>query len=270
MRALFAPLAAAALTLVAAPASAQLAPPNDAGVTWGHIHLTVEDVGLHERIWTEHFGGNAVQKGPLHTVRLPSTVMIFTEREPTGPSRGSGVDHFGFSVPDLAAFLERWQADGFEVEAEFEGYGGRPQAYITVPDGIRVELQEIPDLDVPAEPYHVHIYTRGDVEELRDWYVDLFSMTPRVRGSIPVTADVPGMNVSFGAAEGEVSGTRGRAVDHIGFEVDDLKAFTDRLTALGIEFDVAYREIDSIELAIAFFTDPSGVYIELTEGLDRY
>jgi hypothetical protein len=28
--------------------------------------------------------------------------------------------------------------------------------------------------------------------------------------------------------------------------------------------------IDSIELAIAFFTDPAGVRIELTEGFDEY
>lgn len=259
-------------TLVARPpaASGQLAAPNEAGIAWGHIHLTVDDVDLHQRLWVDHFGGRVVDKGSLRTVRLPGTILAFFEREATGGSRGSGVDHFGFSVPDLQAFLERWRADGFEVEAEFEGFGGRPQAYITVPGDIRVELQEIPDLEVPAEPYHVHIYTTGDPEELRDWYARLFSMSPRVRGSIPFTADVPGMNVSFSQAEDAVEGTRGRAIDHIGFEVDDLEAFTRRLTEQGIQFDVAYRVIDSIELAIAFFTDPSGVYIELTEGFDRY
>ena len=38
----------------------------------------------------------------------------------------------------------------------------------------------------------------------------------------------------------------------------------------GITFDVPYREIPSIELAIAYFTDPSGVRIELTGGFDGY
>jgi hypothetical protein len=33
---------------------------------------------------------------------------------------------------------------------------------------------------------------------------------------------------------------------------------------------VAYRDIPSIGLKIAFITDPSGVYIEFTEGLDEY
>jgi len=248
----------------------QLAPPNEAGITWGHIHLNVEDMALHQRIWVDHFGGTVVVKGSLTTVRLPGTVIALSERAPTGDSEGSGVDHLGFSVPDLAAFLARWRADGLEVEGEFEGMGGTPQAYVTVPDGIRVELQEVPSLAVPAEPYHVHLYTDGDPEALRDWYADIFSMAPRARGRIPYTADVPGMNVSFAQAESPVAATRGRAVDHIGFEVDDLAAFCAALEARGIEFEVAYREIESIELAIAFFTDPSGVRIELTEGFDRY
>lgn len=260
----------ATLLALPTPGAAQLAPPNEAGVTWGHIHLNTPDVGLHERLWVEHFGGRLVQKGPLRTVVLPGTVIALSEREPTGASRGSSVDHFGFSVPDLTAFLQRWQTDGFMVEAEFEGFDGRPQAYLTVPDGIRVELQEVPSLSVPAEPYHVHVYTTGDVEELRDWYVQTFSLTPRHRGSIPHTADVPGMNVSFSQTEDEVVGGRGRAVDHVGFEVDDLKAFTQRLEAQGVEFSVPYREIESIGLAIAFFTGPSGVVIELTEGFDAY
>ena len=39
---------------------------------------------------------------------------------------------------------------------------------------------------------------------------------------------------------------------------------------MGIEFDIEYREVESVELKIAFLTDPSGVYIELTEGYDEY
>ena len=56
--------------------------------------------------------------------------------------------------------------------------------------------------------------------------------------------------------------------DHIGFEVKDLKAFTDRLTADGQKLDVALTDATSkMGLKIAFTTDPYGTYIELTEGL---
>ena len=76
------------------------------------------------------------------------------------------------------------------------------------------------------------------------------------------------MNLSFGNARSERLPTRGRAIDHIGFELDDLAAFCKMLEAKGIEFDVPLREIPAIGLKVAFFTDPAGVYIELTEGLD--
>ena len=60
--------------------------------------------------------------------------------------------------------------------------------------------------------------------------------------------------------------TRSRALDHIGFEVKDLASFSKELEAMGITFDRPYTEI-AMGLAVAFLTDLSGTYIELTEGL---
>jgi catechol 2,3-dioxygenase-like lactoylglutathione lyase family enzyme len=90
------------------------------------------------------------------------------------------------------------------------------------------------------------------------------------RGNIETTVNVPGQNLSFATSRTQREPTQGRAIDHIGFEVDDLAAFVEKLEARGIEFDLGYTEVGSIELKIAFFTDPSGVYIELTEGFDEY
>lgn len=262
----FAPVTAA-LMLTVVPVSAQLATPSSAGVTWGHIHMNVTDVDRHTRIWTEHFGGRISDFDLVRTIVLPNTIIMLNEREPTGPTVGSSSDHFGFSVPDVAAFLERWRADGLTVESEFTGFGDVPQAYLELPDGIRVELEQVPSLTDPAVPYHVHLYTDDDPEALRDWFTDLFSMTPRERGRNPFTADVPGMNVSFSASDVPLAPSRGRALDHVGFEIDDLEAFTKTLAARGVAFDVEYRTIGD-GLALAFFTDPSGTYWELTEGLD--
>ncbi len=124
-------------------------------------------------------------------------------------------------------------------------------------------------LQVEISGYHIHFFT-PEYEELLAWYLDVFGLELRPRGRIQSTTNVPGLNMSFGNARGEVVPTRGRAIDHIGFELDDLEAFCEQLKEKGIEFDVEYREIDSIELKIAFITDPSGVYIELTEGYDAY
>jgi len=259
---------AVALATASLPAVgvAQLAPGNAGGVSWGHIHMNVSDVEEHVRIWVEHFGGTRIDF-PVATVALPNTLLMFNDRAPTGGTQGSSVDHFGFSVPNVAAFLERWRADGLEVESEFQGFGDLPQAYLGLPDGIRVELEEVPSLSEPAVPYHVHLYTDGDPEMLRDWFVERFSMEPRVRGFNQHTADVPGMNVSFSPSEQPLEPSRGRAVDHIGFEIENLEAFVSSLQASGVALDAEDRGIEALGVGVARFTDASGTYWELTERL---
>jgi catechol 2,3-dioxygenase-like lactoylglutathione lyase family enzyme len=262
-------LTAVALSLLVSPANAQLAVPNEAGLTYGHVHLNVSDVELHKRLWVEHFGGVLTQKGSLVAVRLPGFLVALSGREPTGPSQGSVMDHFGFKVRDMAKFLAKWRAAGYEVDSEFTGSEGQANAYVTMPDGARVEMQEDQMLPVEISGYHIHFRT-PQFEELLAWYLDVFGLEQRPRGTIQTTTNVPGMNLSFGNAPEALAATQGRAIDHIGFELDDLEAFTEELKAKGIEMQVDFRVIDSIELKIAYIVDPSGVRIELTEGYDAY
>ena len=262
-------LTGAVALLLASSAHAQLAPSDANGVTFGHVHLNVADIEVHKQLWVEHFGGVVIQKGPLVTVRLPGTFIVLTEREPSGDTEGSVLDHFGFKVPDIEEFLAGWRAAGYEVMSEFPGAEGSPNAYLMGPDEVKIELQQDETLDVKAAGYHVHFYT-AEYRGLLDWYVDLFGLEPRRRGVLRYTADTPGMNFTFSNSRTERAPTRGRALDHIGFEVDDLESFVATLESRGIEFDLRYRDIPSIGLKIAFLTDPGGVYIELTEGFDEY
>jgi hypothetical protein len=57
------------------------------------------------------------------------------------------------------------------------------------------------------------------------------------------------------------------AFDHIGFEVRNLEQFLRRPAASGAKFDVEYTKVPALNIAIAYFTDPWGSYIEVTEGL---
>jgi catechol 2,3-dioxygenase-like lactoylglutathione lyase family enzyme len=252
-----------------APARAQLAPPNAAGITYGHVHLNVKDIEVHKKLWVDHFGGVVVQKGPLVAVKLPGMLIAFRQAEPTGGSEGTVMDHFGFKVKNLAEMLQAWRAAGYQVGREFTGAEGFPNAYITGPDDIKIELQEDKALPVKAVAYHLHFLT-PDYVKLLDWYADTFSAVPRKRGTIATTADVPGMNLSFATSAKPTVGTKGRTIDHIGFEVTNLEAFCKKLEARGVKFDVPFRNVPAIGLNIAYITDPSGVYIELTEGYDKY
>ena len=259
----------ASVLSLAGPAHAQLAPPNAAGISYGHVHITVKDVELHKKLWVDHFGGVVVQKGPLTAIKLPNMLIAFRQAEPTGSSEGTVMDHFGFKVRNIAEVLQAWRAAGYTVGREFTGAEGFPNAYLYGPDGLKVEVQEDKTLTVKAAPNHIHFMT-PDYVKLLDWYVETFSLAKRARGTIETTADAPGLNLTFATSASPTVGTKGRAIDHIGFEVKDLQAFCKQLEALGVKFDVPYREVPAIGLKIAYITDPSGVYIELTEGYDKY
>ena len=96
-------------------------------------------------------------------------------------------------------------------------------AFVLAPDEMNVELFENKALDVPVANHHIHFYT-GDVEATKAWYTKYLGATPGMRGSFEA-ADLPGVNLTFSPAQGEVVGTEGRVLDHIGFEIDGLEAF---------------------------------------------
>ena len=262
-------LALALLLAVAGPARAQLSPMNAAGITYGHVHLNVSDIEVQKKLWIDIFGGVWVQKGPLMTVKFPNMLIAFQARKPEGPSQGTVMDHFGFKVKSMPDMLAAVRAAGYTVTQEFTGAEGFPNAYFNGPDGLRVEMQEDKTLSAKAIPNHIHFWT-PEYEKLLDWYVDTFSLTKRNRGTIKTTADAGTVNLSFQTSQTPVVGTKGRSIDHIGFEVKDLAAFVKQLEAKGQKFDVAYREIPQIGLKIAYITDPQGVYIELTQGYTEY
>ncbi len=257
--------------ILLARAQAQLAVPNEAGVSMGHVHLNVQDIDAQKKFWTEQFQAAPLAREGLQGVKIPGMLILFRKQASTGPSEGTMMDHFGLKVPSLAEALKRCRAAGIKVQREFKGTEGFPNAYIIGPDDVKIELQQDTELTVPAMAYHLHfINASGDQIKLRDWYAKTFSATVKKRGEHDA-ADVPGMNLTFGISRNPpTSGTKGRSIDHIGFEVKNLEAFCKKLEADGIKLDVAYRKVPAAGITIAYLTDPFGTYVELTEGLDKF
>ena len=82
-----------------------------------------------------------------------------------------------------------------------------------------------------------------------------------------MAAMVPGGEVDFRKADTEPAATKGRSLDHIGFEVTNLEAYCKKLEAEGVTFDTSYRVVPQLDgLKIAYILDPIGTRIELTEG----
>lgn len=243
---------------------AQLPPPNESGVSMGHIHLLVADPDAHKKLWVGVLGAEVTQAGTLEMLKLPGVFVIVGKARtpPAEGSDGSTVNHFGFLIKSYAETKAKLTAANVELAMD------RPENKAMIanfPDKVRVELTEDASLKVPVTFHHIHIATT-DQESLRDWYVKTLGATAGKRGNFPA-AMIPGGEVDFSKAQQAQAPTKGRSLDHIGFEVKGLEAFCKKLQADGVTFDMAYRDVPQIGLKIAFILDPAGTRIELTEGL---
>jgi catechol 2,3-dioxygenase-like lactoylglutathione lyase family enzyme len=242
---------------------AQLLPGNSNGVAMGHLHLNVSDVPAMSRFWVGVMGAQPIKLGTVDGVRIPAAIILFKPGKPTGPMAGSVINHVGVTVQSLKAYSAKVTAAGFVVEP-----GTNPkQGTFNGPDGIRVELTEDDAATAPMAFHHIH-WNTPEPKEIQAWYADKFGAIPGMRGKF-IAADLPGSNLSFNPVEPLPAPTKGRILDHIGFEVKSLAEFCKRLEAKGVKFDIPYRAVPQLGISVAFLTDPWGTYIELTEGLDK-
>ena len=264
--------AAVSLALVSStPALAQLAPPNDIGVALGHIHVAVKDVEAQKQFWTTMLGGTLVTNGPLTLIQFPGVFVMLRQAEAAEPPAGSVIDHFGLVYKDLAAARARWKAAGVKFDV---GETNPNQGYVYAPDSaIRVEVFGDLSLPGPVGMDHVHMYPpEADIPAIQAWYAKVFGGLPgkRQRVARPGLTDCVyfhRFNLSFTAATEKLAPTKGRAIDHLGFDVRNLEEFEKKLAAHGLKFDAPPRQVPNIGTKVAFLTDPWGTYIEVTEAL---
>jgi len=261
-------LSGLSLLLSSAPSAAQLAAPNDAGISVGHVHLVVADPDAQKKLWVDLLGGQLTDLPPLQLVRFPGILVVLQKAQtpPAEGSDGSTVNHFGFLVKSYADIKAKLTALHLEFAMD---NANNKQVIAIFPEKIRVEFTEDPNLATPIAFHHFHV-AATDQAGLRDWYVKTFAGRAGNRGTFPA-AFVPGGEVDFLKANAAMAPTKGRALDHIGFEVKNLEEYCKKLQADGVTFDLTYRVIPQLKgLKIAYILDPIGTRIELTEGFAQY
>jgi len=291
--------AAVVVALAAVPASAQLASPNAMGVSMGHFHYVVRDVEANRKFWIE-FGATPVKIGSREALKLPEVFIFLDRGAPSGVSEGSVVNHIAFRLPDIPKALARFRSLGVRVLPQNPG---SPIGNILTPEDERIELfhdgtENVPfhldegrrdavaerlsrRLAGPLSTHHFHLYLpKGGSAAAKAWYVKTFGAVPGTRRGSPRTdgtaqtvylaADLPGMNLNFLDVDERAVPTKGRMLDHVGFEVRNLEAFVRKLEASGEKFVQPYRRNPGDPIATAVLVDPWGTSIELTEGLSRY
>jgi catechol 2,3-dioxygenase-like lactoylglutathione lyase family enzyme len=247
----------------------------------GHLHYIVRDVEANKKFWIA-LGGISTTFGTTEVVKFPDVLVLLSQGDSSGGTEGSVVNHVAFRVRSLAPL----EAAGMKVQhlKEFPGV-----ASVYTPEGERIELFDEgratnlgftfdsghPDpvadrhnqkMNVPIIAHHIHLYVpETAVQEAKAWYVKMFGGVAGKRWRYDAT-DLPGINFNFSAAPRPNSPTKGRMLDHIGFEVENLETFCRRLASNGVKFDVPYNRSPN-GFGSAWLTDPWGTSIELTEGL---
>jgi catechol 2,3-dioxygenase-like lactoylglutathione lyase family enzyme/predicted enzyme related to lactoylglutathione lyase len=253
-------------------------------ITYSHHHLHVTDLNAHRRFWIDGLGCAAAGRlARIETARMSGALVLLDVKPNTGGTKGTTVNHIGFQVPDLRHAVQRVKAAGFPMVTREEITAVPPEAVqddmafnpfmetlvamAMGPEGTKVELVENPSLGVPIALHHVHFFNPAQ-EEMRDWYVRMFGASPGSRGKFK-TAELPGVSLTVSVSPQAVVGTRGRVVDHIGFEVTQLDEFARRLEGAGARLEPPDPRFQAAGIRSAFMTDPWGTSVELTEGLEQ-
>ena len=109
-------LAAGVLLACFQPAGAQLLPPNDAGITMGHVHLNVRSIEAHRKFWIEQIVAKPVKLGTLEGVAIPGLILLFRQQEPSGTVNGEVINHMGLKVKKLSDLLAVFEKFGSKIE----------------------------------------------------------------------------------------------------------------------------------------------------------
>ena len=247
-------------SLVAFPAAAQES-------TYHHMHLTAPDAKAAAAWYIEHMG--CEDFGREGACAVGDTQFIWFEREPTGTSVGTGVNHIGFSFRDLGTKMDGWQAAGLDIENPDEPIRDIPGlfklAFLSDPWGTRIEVVEDHEW---LGFHHIHLNSL-DPEDALAWYKDIFGgESDSLKGRIGGLRYGGTWLLVAQQREGAPAATQGRAIDHLGWGVADLDAAAAEIKRKGVDFSLEPRPYTNPlgqEMKISFVTGPDDVRIEIVQ-----
>jgi catechol 2,3-dioxygenase-like lactoylglutathione lyase family enzyme/predicted enzyme related to lactoylglutathione lyase len=255
-----------ASTLTAGTAAAQPAPFNEVSVTMGHWHIISKDVEANKKLFLG-MGGKLFMPGGNPLMMFPGVyINLNLGDDPTqkgdGGSQGSVVNHVGFIVNNVQERVAQWKAAGVPV---LPGNNNRlDQAFVETPDGVRIEILEDKTQSMPIRHEHVHFFLpEAEIPKAQAWYAKTFGGKAGTRNNAPVV-DVPGGQLRFGKADKAQAPTRGRVLDHIGFDVKDHQAFVKKIEAEGIKLAEPVRKVANGTI-ITYIVDAWGTRVEIIE-----
>lgn len=239
---------------------------NANSTPYDHIHLTANNAREAVDWYIKHFGGEAGRfrrsndsELPIDRVFYGDIAVIFFEREPTGGSVGTGVDHISFSQANVEETIANIVADGGTQIGNIIEFAGMQLGFVEDPWGTKIEIIDDPAL---RGTHHLHLSSTNPQETLRWYEANLGGRMETFGGALPgLHYDTIWLFVS--PAQGELDPTEGRAMDHLGWSFPNLELAAETLKANGVEFTMEPRDFRGIR--ISFIEGPDGVRIELVQ-----
>jgi catechol 2,3-dioxygenase-like lactoylglutathione lyase family enzyme len=212
-----------------------------------HVAIVSDNYAVEGRFYEAMFGLRTFEKSRPESAVSVSDGYVGMNVNPRKAGRQAGFDHFGFEVDDVervfARAKERFPKVQFlkrPASRPFAGISGHDplgnvfdlsQRGMANRDGVYAATENVRD----RTPRHVsHIQLRSvDPETLCDFYTELFDLELMDRAP-DGTSHLSDGTVKLVLAPWKISdydgsGIERPALDHIGFEVDDLAAFQEDL-----------------------------------------
>ena len=229
---------------IASVAAVALLPTAALAAGYHHVNITAPSPTEAVRWYTTHMDCQPVAER-TEVVNCQGVELEFVIQTTLGGTQGTGVNHIGFSFPDLAAKMAELEAVGvggagvrlqrFEDGATFRDV---PElfklGFIFDPWGTRIELVEDPDR---LGFHQVHLSATDPAATLA-WYQQVLGGEPaRLKGRLNgLRFDDIWLFVSQHDG-GAPAPTAGRALNHLGFVVPDLDVVAAELREQGVEFE---------------------------------
>jgi len=261
-----------------------------------HIALISDQYALQGKFYEAAFGmRTAADPRPERAVTV-SDGYVGLNINPRKPGRPAGLDHFGLEVDEVEPVLARLRKKYPAVQV-LKRPRTRPFAGLSTHDPAgnifdlsQRDMENRTSVYVAAEkkqPRHIsHLAVRTlHAEALAEFYADVYGLrlAERKRGDANFYLSdgrVTLMLMPWSIADYEGTGIVRPGPDHIGFEVESLKAFKERLQALGDDNPhlrpqpLGGREGEArLKLFAACcprgeyrFADPDGVLLDVAEG----
>jgi catechol 2,3-dioxygenase-like lactoylglutathione lyase family enzyme len=216
--------AAAVAFGVAAPDAARAA---DARVH--QVYITASSPSEGVRWYARHMQCEAIADR-TDTAKCGRVELVFVVQPTMGSTQGTGVNHIGFSFPDVKAKMTELERVGvrgagvrlqrFPGGAMFQEVPGLfAHGFLFDPWGTRIELVQDPEV---TGFHHVHLSATDPTATLT-WYRKMFGGKPaRLKGQLDGLLYDGVWVLAERQEEGKPASTEGRAIDRVAFVVTSL------------------------------------------------